>query len=60
MVSAAITFTVSGLHGWLYVIAAVLFFVSAIIAWFVTPRSYWPTFVALGLVLVALGYVITS
>jgi hypothetical protein len=60
MITAATTFTVSGLHGWLYILAAILFAIAAVIAWFVQPRAYWPTFVALGLCFVALGFVILS
>ncbi len=47
----AMTVSVHGLQGALYIIAALLFLVAAIIAWFVAPRAYWPTFVAAGLLL---------
>lgn len=50
MIEAA-TISVNGLQGALFVIAAILFLISAVIAWFAAPRSYWPTFVALGLLL---------
>jgi hypothetical protein len=60
MLSAATTFTISGLHGWLYIFAVVLFLIAAIVAWFVQPKAYWPTCVALGLMCVALGFIVTS
>lgn len=47
----AITIHADGLQGALYFLAALLFLVAAIIAWFAAPRSYWPTFVAAGLLL---------
>lgn len=42
-------FTVTGVHGFLILIAFLLFAVAAIVAWFVEPRAIWATFVAAGL-----------
>ena len=51
MALASTTITVNGIDGFFYILAALLFLVSAIIAWFITPRTYWATFVAAGLFL---------
>jgi hypothetical protein len=56
----ASSFTVSGIHGFLILIAFILFTVAAIIAWFVEPRAIWATFVAAGLALVALAMLFTG
>lgn len=50
----ALTATVNGIDGVLALIAAILFLIAAIIAWFVAPRAYWPTFVAAGLMCLAI------
>jgi hypothetical protein len=60
MQSLAVSFTVSGLHGWLQLIAVLLFLIAAIVAWFVTPRAIWATFVAAGLCLVTLALLVTG
>jgi hypothetical protein len=60
MTTMAVSFTVSGLHGWLQLIAMILFFIAAIIAWFVSPRAHWATFIAAGLCLAALSMLITG
>jgi uncharacterized membrane protein YqjE len=48
-------FTVSGVHGFLILVAFLLFAVSAVIAWVVEPRAVWATFVAAGLALFMLA-----
>lgn len=48
-------FTVSGVHGFLILIAFLLFAVAAVVAWFVEPRAIWATFVATGLALFMLA-----
>lgn len=53
-------FSVSGVHGFLVLIAFLLFAVAAIIAWVVTPRAIWATFVSAGLALVTLAMLITG
>jgi hypothetical protein len=53
-----VTFAIHGIDGVLALLAVLLFLVAAIIAWFVTPRSYWPSFVALGLCLWALTLIV--
>jgi hypothetical protein len=59
MTEAATTLTVNGAGGALYLIAAILFLIAAIIAWFVMPRAYWPSLVALGLCLAAFAHLFT-
>jgi uncharacterized membrane protein YqjE len=56
----AASFTVSGLHGALILIAFLLFAVAAIIAWFVAPRMIWATFIAAGLALTTLAMLISG
>ena len=56
MIEAATTLSVNGVGGVFYLVAAILFLIAAIIAWFVMPRSYWPTFVAGGLCLTAFAH----
>lgn len=56
----ATSFTVSGLHGWLILIAFLLCAVAAVVAWAVTPRAVWATFVAAALALFLLAQLITS
>ena len=48
-------FTVSGVHGFLILIAFLLFAVAAVVAWVVSPRAIWATFVAAGLALFMLA-----
>lgn len=48
-------FTVSGVHGFLILIAFLLFAVAAVVAWVVAPRAIWATFVASGLALFMLA-----
>jgi len=47
----ATTISVNGIHGVFLILAAILFLVSALVAWFVAPRQLWATFVAAGLCL---------
>ena len=47
----ATTVSVNGVSGVFDLIAAILFLISAIVAWFVAPRALWATFVAAGLCL---------
>lgn len=54
----ATTISVSGVHGWLVLIAVIAFLVSAVIAWFVAPRQIWASLVAGGLCLWALAALI--
>lgn len=56
MAEAATTLSISGAGGALYLIAAILFLIAAIIAWFVMPRTYWASAVALGLCLAAFAH----
>lgn len=56
----ASSFSVSGAHGFLILVAFLLFAVSAIIAWVVEPRAIWATFVAAGLALYMLALLFTS
>jgi hypothetical protein len=56
---AGSSFTVSGAHGWLILLAFILLLVAAIITWFVAPRQIWATFVALALALFMLAQLIT-
>jgi hypothetical protein len=51
----ASSFSVSGAHGVLILIALILFACAAIIAWVIAPRQVWATFVAAGLALLALA-----
>jgi hypothetical protein len=55
----AASFNVSGLHGVLLILAVILFFIAAVIAWFVSPRTHWATLVAAGLCLAALSALVT-
>ena len=48
-------FTVSGVHGFLILIAFLLFAVAAVVAWVVAPRAICATFVAAGLALYMLA-----
>jgi hypothetical protein len=52
-VNLASSFTVSGAHGVLILIAAILFAVAAVLAWVVEPRNVWASFVAAGAALVS-------
>jgi hypothetical protein len=54
----AASISVNGLNGVLILLSALLFAVAAVIAWFVAPRAYWPSFVALGLALFSLSFLI--
>lgn len=56
----AASFTVSGVHGFLVLIAFLLCIVAAIIAWVVTPRAIWAAFVAGGLALFFLAQLISG
>jgi len=49
------SFTVSGVHGFLVLIAFLLFAVAAVVAWVIEPRAIWATFVAAGLALFMLA-----
>jgi hypothetical protein len=51
----AASFTVSGAHGVLILIAFLLFLIAAVVAWVIAPRAVWATFVAAGLALWALA-----
>jgi hypothetical protein len=46
---AAATIAVSGVDGFLEIVAVLCFLIAAIIAWFVEPRARWATLVAAGL-----------
>jgi uncharacterized membrane protein YqjE len=48
-------FAVSGTHGVLILLAFLVFFAAAIIAWFVEPRAKWGTAIAAGLALFMLA-----
>lgn len=60
MTTAATSITIHGIDGVFLVIAAILFLIAAIIAWFVAPRSYWPTFIAAGLLFWVLTLLVHS
>jgi hypothetical protein len=47
----ASSFSVSGVHGFLILIAFILALVAAIISWVIAPRAVWATFVAAALAL---------
>jgi hypothetical protein len=47
----AASFTVSGIDGFFFLLAALLFLIAGIVTWFVMPRQIWATFVAIGLLL---------
>jgi hypothetical protein len=51
----AASFTVSGAHGVLILLAFLLFLVAAVVAWVIAPRAVWATFVAAGLALFMLA-----
>ena len=55
---ASSTIAINGVHGVFALIAAILFLIAAIISWFIPPRSYWPTFVAAGLMLWVLTVIV--
>jgi hypothetical protein len=52
-------FQVSGVHGFLILLAAIAFLVAAIVAWVVAPRAHWATAVAVGLLLFAVSFLVT-
>jgi hypothetical protein len=54
----ATTISVNGVHGVLIILAAILFFAAAVVAWVTAPRAYWPSCVAFGLCLFALAFLI--
>ena len=56
----AASLQVNGLHGALLIIAVIAFLIAAVIAWFVPPRTYWPTLVAGGLCLATLAMLVTG
>jgi hypothetical protein len=56
----AASFTVNGLHGALILVAVLLFLAAAIIAWFVSPRTHWASFVAAGLCLATLALLVSG
>lgn len=60
MATLAVSFTVTGLHGWLILLAVILFAVAAVVAWFVAPRAHWATFVAAGLCLATLALLVAG
>lgn len=41
MSGLASSFQVGGLHGVLLILAAILFLIGAVVAWFVVPRNVW-------------------
>lgn len=51
----ASSFSVSGAHGALCLIALILFAVAAVVAWVVAPKAIWATFVAAGLAIFMLA-----
>lgn len=58
--TAASSFTVSGAHGFLIVLAFLAFLIAAVIAWFVAPRAHWGVAVAGGLALYMLSLLFTG
>lgn len=57
--SLAAAVQVDGLHGVLFILAAILFLIGAVVAWFVVPRNIVATVVAAGLCLCAIAMVVT-
>jgi hypothetical protein len=53
-------FAVSGVHGFLILFAFFFFAVAAILAWFISPRAIYATFMAAGLALYMLALLITG
>jgi len=53
-------FSVSGVHGFLILIAFLLCAVAAILAWAVAPRAVWAAFTAAALALFFLAQLITG
>jgi hypothetical protein len=51
----ASSFSVSGAHGVITLLAVVAFAVAAVIAWVIAPRAVVLAFIALGLALLALA-----
>jgi hypothetical protein len=47
----ATSISVSGLHGFLILVAFILFLVAGFVAWFIAPRMIWASLVAAGLAL---------
>jgi hypothetical protein len=45
------SFTVSGAHGFLILIAFILALIAAFLAWFIAPRAIWGTLIAAALAL---------
>lgn len=54
------SFTVSGAHGFLILLAFLVFLIAAVIAWFVLPRAHWGAAVAAGLALYMLSLLFTG
>jgi hypothetical protein len=54
----AASISVNGIHGVLILLAAILFAIATVIAWFIAPRAYWPSFVAFGLCLFSLAFLV--
>jgi hypothetical protein len=54
------SFSVSGAHGVILLIALILFAVAGIIAWVIAPRAVWATFVASGLFFLTLSMLWTG
>lgn len=44
-------FTVSGVHGFLILLAFLLSLIAAFLAWFIAPRAIWGTLIAAALAL---------
>lgn len=46
---AGASITVSGIDGFLVILAALFFLVAAIVSWFVAPRNHWAALISAGL-----------
>lgn len=55
----SMAFVANGLHGFLLVVACLLFLIAAIVAWFI-GRTYWATLVAAGLCLATLAMLVSG
>lgn len=59
-VPLASSFTVSGAHGFLVLIAFIVFVIAAFLAWFIAPRAIWGTLIAAGLAAYMLALLFTG
>lgn len=58
--TASSLFHVSGVHGFLVLVAFIVFLIAAVIAWIATPKAHWAGAVAAGLALYMLSLLFTG